>query len=99
MRAPGALKGGTLSHFFTSIVAKRQKIERGTFGEKIFRSKVSQCRKKLKRVPFSLSRFCMLRGKRRKSFLVQFAGPTDSIWDNKMRHYNSRVSLHEAPTK
>ena len=33
-RAPGALKGGTLSHFLKSFVAKHQKIEGGPFGEK-----------------------------------------------------------------
>ena len=33
---------------------------------------------------FSLSRYCMLRGKRGKTFLVQFAGPNVSIWDHKI---------------
>ena len=32
----------------------------------------------------SLSRYCMLRGKRGKTFLVQFARPNDSIWDHKI---------------
>ena len=70
--------------------------------------------------PFSLCRYGMLCGKRGKTFLVLFAGPNDSIWENdskfvellrtilvsscglekkfKKSHYNSRVSLHEAPT-
>ena len=36
--------------------------------------------KKLKRGPFSLSRYGILGG---KTFLVQFAMPNDSIWDHK----------------
>ena len=40
----------------------------------------------------------MLRGKTGKTFLVQFARPNSAIWIEKS-HYNSRVSLHEAPTK
>ena len=40
--------------------------------------------KKLKRGPFSLSRYCMLREKRRKTFLVQFARPNALIWDHKI---------------
>ena len=72
--------------------------------------------KKLKGGPFSLCRYCMLRGKRGKTILVQIARPNDSIWDHnilwnffrsilaswcglKKSHYNSRASLHEAPTK
>ena len=77
--APGALKGGPF-HILTSIVAKHQENEGGPFGEKFFTMP-----KKLKRGSFSLSRFCMLRGKRGKTFLVQFAIPNDSIWDHKFR--------------
>ena len=71
--------------------------------------------KKLKGGAFSLCRYGMLRGKRGKTFLVQFAWPNDSIWHLKFRrtfknyfgqfvwneksHYNSRVSLHDTPTK
>ena len=57
----GALKGGTLSHFLTSIVAKHQNIEGEPFGN-FFSGKSLTMPKKLK--PFSLSRYCMLRGKR-----------------------------------
>ena len=39
--------------------------------------------KKTKGGPFSLSRYGMLRGKRGKTLLVQFARPNDSIWDHK----------------
>ena len=46
----GALKGGTLSDFLTSIVAKHQKIEGDPLG-KFSSKKVSQCRKKLKGDP------------------------------------------------
>ena len=38
--------------------------------------------KKMKGGPFSLSRYGMLRGKRGKTFLLQFARPNDSIWDH-----------------
>ena len=62
--------------------------------------------------PFGLARYGMLRGKTGKTFLVQFARPNGAIifcrtfknyfgqfvWIEKS-HYNSRVSLHEAPTK
>ena len=92
---------------------KQQKIEGGPFGEKIFRKKVSQCRKKVEGGPFGLTRYGMLRGKTGKTFLVQFAKPHGAIifcrtftnyfgqfvWIEKKKHYNSRVSLHEAPTK
>ena len=39
---------------------------------------------KLKGGPFSLARYCMLPGKSGKTFLVQFVGPNDSIWDHKI---------------
>ena len=54
-----------------------QKSEGGPFGEK-FRKKIS-VPKKTERGD-SLSRYCMLRGKRGKTFLVQFAMPNDAIW-------------------
>ena len=82
----GALKGGNLSHFLTSIVAKYQKIEgeiEGLFEEHFFRKK-SHNAKKTERGPFSLSRYCMLREKRGKILLVQFARPNDAIWDHKI---------------
>ena len=106
---------------FNMSVAKHQKIEEGTLWGIFFEKNVSQCRgavSELKGGPFSLSRYCMLRGKRGKTFLVQTARPNDSIWDHKVfknyfgyfawiekivtikkSHYNSRISLDEAPTK
>ena len=51
-------KKGDLWDFLTSIVAKHQKIEGGSFGE-FFPKKVSQCRK-TKGGPFSLAQYCML---------------------------------------
>ena len=49
-----------------------------------FEKKSHIAEKKLKGGPFSLSRYCMIRGKRGKTFLVQFARPNDSIWDHKI---------------
>ena len=49
--------------------------------ENNFRKKRSHsAEKKTKGGPFSLDRYCMLREKKRKPFLVQFAGPKCSIW-------------------
>ena len=81
---PKKLKGGPFGIFQHPSVAKHQKIEGGPFWEKTFSKKVSQWRKKLKGGPFSLSRYCMLRGKRGKTFLVQFARPNDAFWDHKI---------------
>ena len=36
--------------------------------------------KNSKVVPFSLARYCMLRGEKGNTFLFQFLGPTDTIW-------------------
>ena len=68
---PGALKGGTLLDFLTSIVAKHQKIEGRPFG--FLFEKSLTVPKKTKGELFSLVRYCMLRGKTGKTFLVQFA--------------------------
>ena len=65
-----------LGFFNIHSVAKHQKIEGGPWGF-FFEKKVSQCRKKLKGGPFSLSRYCILRRKRGKTFLVQFARLND----------------------
>ena len=46
----------------------------GPFGEKIFRKKVSQCRKKMKGGPFGLARYGMLRGKTGKPFWFSSLG-------------------------
>ena len=56
-----------------------KKIEEGPFGGKKIPKKVSMP-KKLK----GGTRYCMLRGKRGTTFLVQFARPNDSIWDHKI---------------
>ena len=77
---PRKLKRGKILHFSLSIVAKHRKIEGGHLVKKMFRKK-SHNAKKLKGGPFSLSRFCMLRG---KTFLVEFARSINSIWDNKI---------------
>ena len=104
---PKKLKGGPFGIFQHPSVAKHQKIEGGPSG--------NFCSKKISepknwKGPFSLSRYCMLRGKRGKTSLIQFAGPIDVIVEllrtilvsscglKKKSHYNSRVSLHEAPT-
>ena len=50
--------------------------------EIFFGKKVSQCREKLKRGPFGLARYGMLRGKTVKTILVQFARPNGAIWSN-----------------
>ena len=55
-------------------VAKLQKYERGAFRDFFHEEKVSQCRKKLKRGPFSLVRYCMLRGKKEKPFWFSCLG-------------------------
>ena len=69
---PKKLKGGTFWDFSTSIVAKFQKIEGGSFGE-FFPKKSLTIPKKTERgfVPFSLVRYCMLRG---KPFRFSFLG-------------------------
>ena len=46
--------------------------------------KKSHKAEKAERGPFSLSRYCMLPGKKGKPFLVQFARPNYSIGDQKI---------------
>ena len=107
------LKGGPFEVFQYPSVAKHQKIEGGFFGGNFF-EKSLKVPKKLKEGPFSLSRYCMLRGKRGKLFLVQFASQMLQFGTIQFRrtfknyfgqfawieksHDNSRVSLYEAPT-
>ena len=67
-RASGALKGGTLSRFLTSIVAEHQKIGGGTLWEIFFEKKSHNAEKTERGGPFSLSRYCMLHGKKGKFF-------------------------------
>ena len=90
----GALKGGPFRDFFSE--------------------KCLTMPKKTERVPFSLTRYCMLRGK--KPFWFSSLGQMVQLDTIKFRrtfrtilvstcglkkksHYNSRVSLHEVPTK
>ena len=72
-------KRGTLSDFLTSIVAKHQKLKGRPFGGHFYFEKSLTMSKKLKGGPFSLARYCMLRGKLGKPFLVQFARRNGSI--------------------
>ena len=46
---------------------------------KNFRQKVLQCQKTLKGRPIGLTPYCMLRGKKGETFLVQFSRPHGSI--------------------
>ena len=60
---------GTLWDFSTFILSQNiNKLKVGPFGEIFSKKKVSQCRKKLKGGPFSLSRYDMLRGTRKNYF-------------------------------
>ena len=67
----GALKGGTLWDFSTFLSQNINKIERGPFEViKIFSKKSPTMPKKTGRGagPFSLARYCMLRGKKKNLF-------------------------------
>ena len=76
---PKKLKEGPLGFFNIHSVAKHQIIDGGNFFEKSLTMP-----KKLKGGPFSLSRYGMIRGKRERTFLIQFARPNESIWDHKI---------------
>ena len=67
---------GNFWDFSTSIVSKNIKKLRGwtLWGNFFFERKITLL-KKLIEGPFSRSRYSMLRGKRGKTFLVQFAMP------------------------
>ena len=102
-----------MGFFNIHSVAKQEKIEGGPFGEKNPKKSLA-VPKKLKG-PFGLARYGMLRGKTGKTFLVQIARANGAIiyfvellrtilvsscgLKKKKSHYNSRVSLHKAPTK
>ena len=64
--------------FKTSIVSKHRQIEGETLWD-FFGNKILTMPKKLKGDPFSLAQYCMLRGKRGKTFLILFARPNGSI--------------------
>ena len=76
-------EGGTLCDFSTSILSRpnlSQKMK-GVFGEKKFK-KVSQCRRKTGRGPFSLPQCCMLRWRKETTL------PVRAKWSN----FTSEVS-------
>ena len=78
-------KGGTLWDFPTSILSQNSnKIEGGTLWGKNFFRKSRSAEKNWKGGPFGIARYGMLRGKTGKTFLVQFARPNGSIWDDKI---------------
>ena len=73
---PEKTERGTLWYFSTSIQSQNFKeIEGGTLWGFVF-DKKSQCRKKLNSKGDINS---MLRGKKGKTFLVQFLGPTITV--------------------
>ena len=75
-------KGDPLGFFNIHSVAKHQKNAGGPFGEKFFfRKKSLGVPKKMKGGGgvFGLARYGMLRGKTRKTFLVQFARPNSGF--------------------
>ena len=77
------IERGTLWDFSTLILSQNIKNLKGDPLGIFFRKSLTM-RKKTERGPLSLSRFCMLRGKRGETFLVQFARPNDSIWAHKI---------------
>ena len=74
---PKKLKGGTFWDFSTTILPHNIKKMIGDPLRIFFPEKSLTMPKKLKGGPFSLARYCMLRGK--KNFLDQFARPNRSI--------------------
>ena len=82
-RASGALKGGTLSRFLTSIVAEHQKIGGGTLWE-IFFEKKSHNAEKTERGDPLVSPGIVCYTEKKENFLVQFAKPNDSIRAHKI---------------
>ena len=82
---PKKTERGTLWDFSTSIPSQNiKKLKGDPLGKNLFFEKKSQCRKKLKGGLFCLSRYGMSRGKKGKTFMVQFAGSNDSIWNHKI---------------
>ena len=65
--------------------AKHQKIEGGAFGEIFSEKSFTMPKKKQKRGPFSLSRYCMLRGKRGKPFWFSSLGQMVQFGTIKLR--------------
>ena len=65
--------------FSTSICKTSKKMQGGPFGKIFFRKKSLAVPKKMKGGVFGLARYGMLRGKRGKTFLVQFARPNSAF--------------------
>ena len=82
----GPAKKEIISHFLTSILSQNiKKLKGGPFGEFFFQKKSHNAEKNWTgETAFSLSRYGVLRGKRGKTFLIQFARPNDSIWDHEI---------------
>ena len=73
---------GPFRIFQHPLLENIKKLKGGPFGEFFLKSYNAE---KTQRGPCSLSRYGMLRGKRGKTFLVQFSRPNDLIWDHKFR--------------
>ena len=70
---------GIFQHLFCRKTPK--KLKRGPFEDQFFWKKnVPQCPKNSNMGPFSLAQYCILRGKKGKTFLILFPGPTGTIW-------------------
>ena len=72
------LKRDPIGFFNIHSVGKLQKNEGGLWGI-FFEKKSRTMPKKLKDPSVCLARYCVLRGKKGKNFLVQFPGPTEII--------------------
>ena len=71
------LKGGPFEIFQHPFCRKSPKKLKGDpLRIFFFKENAPQCRKNSKVGDLSLARYCMLRGKKGKTFLVQFPGPT-----------------------
>ena len=104
------LKGGTLWDFSTSILSQNiKKMQGGPFGENFFSKKSFAVPKKMKGGSLWSRPVWYVTRKNRKNQIVHFDAIifcrtfVELFWsvrvDRKKSHYNSRVSLHEAPTK
>ena len=79
------LKKGPFGIFQHPFCCKTSENWRGSPWWKIdFSKKSLKMPKQSERGLFSLSRYGMLRGKRGKTFLVQFARPNESLWDHQL---------------
>ena len=77
-RVPGALKEGIpLAFFNIHSIAKRQKNGKSPLEKTFFEKKSQRRKKRLKGGTLSLSRYCMLRGKKEKP--LWFSSPGQMI--------------------